>query len=125
MGVPQKFLAIGLLLLATLASGICLGLSGKPLKAFLSILHKLLAIGLVIFTAIRIAHSVRLFESRPTLLAAVAVLALSILAAFASGIVESIPGRESLAWLTVHRITSATAAIAAVIVARLWLLYKP
>jgi hypothetical protein len=121
----QKLIVIGWLLLLVLVSGLAVGLSKKPLHAPLSIVHKLSAVACLVFLILRIGTAIRLFESRPTLLAAVAVLALSILAAFASGIVESIPGRESLAWLSVHRITSATAAIAAVIVARLWLLDKP
>lgn len=125
MEVSQKFIVIGLLLLATLLTGVWLGLLGKPLNGLPGVLHKILALILVIFLAIRVVHSARLFDSRPALLAAVAVLAVSILAAFASGIIESIPSLEGPAWLVLHRVAASVAALAGAVTARLLILNKP
>ena len=124
MSFAEKFFVIGLLLLATLVTGLWLALLGKPLNGMLGVLHKIFALILVMFLAIRISYLIRLFESGPAMRAAVVVLLLSILAAFATGIIESVPSVEGVVWLTMHRIASAMAAIAGGVTALLLMLNK-
>lgn len=116
----QRLVLIGSLLFFTLVTGIWLGALGKPFNAPLSLFHKLLAIAWVIFSSISIYHAVKLHETGIAHLAVIAVLAISTVALFATGAQLTRPNLESPAWLALHRIASATVAIAAVITVRLF-----
>ncbi len=108
----QKLIAVGWLFLLALSSGIAMALFGKPLQAPVSVVHKLSAVACIVFLILRIGVAIRLFESRPTLLATIAMFVIAFLAAFVSGIVESIPAQASGLWLNLHRIAAIVAAIA-------------
>jgi hypothetical protein len=112
----QKLTVIGWLFFIALVTGVGTGFAGKPLQIPFSILHKLSAMVCLVFLVLRIAAAVRLFESRPLLIAALAIFTLGFLAAFASGIVQSIPAQAGALWLNLHR-ASAIVATAACIAA--------
>jgi hypothetical protein len=119
MAVAQKLAVIGWLLLAALASGFGTRHLGRPLSAPFSIVHKLASLLLAIFIAIRIVPAFRGFAGQPTLSAVAAIFLLSFAAAFATGVLESIPSQTSALWLNLHRISAGAAAVAAALVARL------
>lgn len=125
MATAQKLIAIGLLLMGTLVTGLWLGHFAKPLDPFLTSAHKLLALAWAIFAIILVSHSARHIESRAAFFAAIAVLGVSIVALFASGALLTMPKVEGAFWLTVHRITSVAAAVTGAIAARFILLSKP
>ena len=120
MGLSRKLVVIGLLFLATLATGFWRGNSRSP--AFPGLLHKLLGLAWVIYTAIVIYHAGRPVESRAAFFSAIAVLAVSMVALIATGSLLTLPQHESSAWLNVHRIASAIATIAGGVTVRLLLL---
>jgi hypothetical protein len=119
MDITRKLVVIGLLLLATLATGF-----GKPWNLPLSNFHKLFALAWVIYTAIVVYHSARQVESRTAFFAMIAVLAVSMVALIASGSVLTIPKLTSAAWLNLHRIATAFAVLATAIMARLFIVIK-
>ncbi|MGP8250991.1 MAG: hypothetical protein ACLQHF_03090 [Terracidiphilus sp.] len=119
MAVAQKLIVIGWLLLAVLASGLGMRWLGQPLSVAFSIVHKLAALLILIFIAIRIVPAFRGFAGRPTLSIAAAIFVLSVAAAFTTGVLESIPTQAGALWLNLHRISAVAAAIAAALAMRL------
>lgn len=119
MAVAQKLIVIGWLLLAVLASGVGMRWLGHPLSAPLSIVHKLAALLMLIFIAIRAAQAFKGFAGRPTLSIMAVIFLLSVVAAFTTGIVESVPSQSGALWLNLHRISAATVTIAAALLTRL------
>ncbi len=73
MGISRKLITITVLFLATVATGFWRGNSGSP--TFPGLLHKLLGLAWVIFTAIVVCHAGRPVESRTAFFSAIAVLA--------------------------------------------------
>ena len=124
MTITQKFIVTGLLLLATLATGIWLGQLGKPLNSPLSGIHKLLSLAWVIFTAIYIYRAARLIELSAAHFAVIAILGVSMVALIASGSLLTVPNLATAAWLAVHRIATAFAVAAFAFSARLFMLGK-
>jgi hypothetical protein len=120
MGLSRKLITIGVLFLATLATGFWRGNAGSP--AFPGLLHKLLGLAWVIYTAIVVYHAGRPVESRAAFFSAIAVLALSMVALIATGSLLTMPQHENAAWLHAHRIASAIAAIAGGVTVRLLML---
>jgi len=119
MDITHKFFVIGVLLLATLLTGF-----GRPWNLPFSGLHKLVALALVVYTAIVVYHAGRQVESRLAFFAVIAVLGVSIVALIASGSVLTLPNLANAAWLNLHRVATAVAVIVMAIMARLFLLSK-
>ena len=117
MGPRQKLVAIGLLFLAALATGIWRRNAGRP--AIASLLHKLLGLAWVIYTAVVVYHAERPIDSGAAFFAAIAVLAVSNVALIATASLLTLPQQESSARLNLHRIASVTAAIACGVTLRL------
>jgi len=124
MAVMHKFIWIGLLLLATLATGIWLGQLGKPLNPSLFTVHKLLALAWVVFAAIKIYHLARQTEPSAALFAVIAILGVSMIALIASGSVLTVPRLASATWMAVHSIATAIAVAAFAFTLRLFILSK-
>jgi hypothetical protein len=103
MAVAQKLIVIVWLLLAALATGLAARWVGQPLSAPLSVAHKLAALMMLILIGVRIVPALRCFAGRPTLANLTVIFVLSVLAAFTSGILESIPSQASALWLNLHR----------------------
>jgi hypothetical protein len=115
--VLDKLRIIGWLFVGILASGLCMIFADKVLHVPLAVVHKLLAV-VCLVVLLRYAGALRAFEAPPALPTAIIVFAVAFLAAFATGIVQSIPACTSSFWLNLHRIAAATAAIACAIAAR-------
>jgi hypothetical protein len=118
MTVTHKFIVIGLLFLATLATGFWRSKAGQA--AFPGI-HKLLALTWIVYTGLAIYHAGRRVEGRAALIAAIAVLALSMAALIVTGSLLTMPQHLNAATLNTHRMAAAVAAIAAGVTARLLL----
>jgi hypothetical protein len=116
--VVDKVRIIAWLFVAILVSGLSMIFAGKVLHAPLALVHKLLAV-LCLIVLLRNTGALRSFEAPPALPAAIIVFAVAFVAAFATGVVQSIPASASSLWINLHRIASATAAIACAVAARL------
>lgn len=125
MPIAQKLVVIAILLIAILATGFWLGASARPLNGFLFTIHKLLALGWVIYTAVVVYHAVRPVESRTLMITAIAVLAVSVVVLFTSGSLLSMPRPDEALWLTIHRVTSVLAIAAMAVTARIFILNNP
>ena len=103
---------------AILVSGLCMIFAGKVLHAPLALVHKLLAL-LCLVLLLRNVGALRAFEAPQALPITIIVFAVAFLAAFATGVVQSIPASASSLWLNLHRFAAATATIACAVAARL------
>ncbi|MGO9777024.1 MAG: hypothetical protein ACLQGT_13970 [Terracidiphilus sp.] len=119
MDLTQKLIVIGLLLLATLATGF-----GKSWKLPITGLHKTVALAWVIFTCVVVYHAGRPVETRTAFWAVIAVLGVSIVALIASGSFLTIPSIDPTAWLVLHRIATVFAVAAFIFTVRLFVLNK-
>jgi hypothetical protein len=114
----DKLGVIGWLVVAILISGLWAGFAGRFLHGPLAVVHKLLAV-LVLVWLLRISGMLRALAASPGLRVTIVVFALAYLAAFITGIVQSIPSCAGSLWLNLHRVGAATAAIACGIAARM------
>lgn len=114
----DKIRVVAWLFAALVVSGLCMIFAGKVLQAPLGVIHKLLAI-LCVVALLRNVGVFRALEGPPALFAALAVFAVACGAAFATGIVQSIPACASSVWLNLHRVAAATAVVACVFAFRL------
>lgn len=103
---------------AILVSGLCMIFASRVVQVPLSVVHKLLAV-LFLILLVRNAGVLRAPEATPALLAALSVFAVACLAAFGTGVVQSIPACASVLWLNLHRVAAAIAAVACFLAARL------
>jgi len=120
MTLTHQFIVIGLLFLATMATGFWRGNAGQA--AFPGI-HKLLALTWVVYTVMVIYHAGRPVESRAAFFAAIAVLAVAMAALIATGSLLTMPQHVNAASRNAHRIAAAAAAIAGGVTVRLLLLH--
>jgi branched-subunit amino acid transport protein len=125
MAILHRFFWIGSLFLATLITGIWLGLAGRALHPALSGFHKLLALAWVAFAAIRFYHLAGQMRLSEVLIGAIAVLGLCMITLIASGSVLTLPSLASANWVVVHSIASAIAVAAFGITLRLLALTNP
>jgi hypothetical protein len=106
MDATTKFVAPGIVFLLTLASGVWLSRSGKPLNTAIFTLHKLIALGAVVATAIRTYSVLKNADIQAILIALIIVIGLCVAALFATGALMSAnkPGYDRL--LTIHEVSS-------------------
>jgi hypothetical protein len=114
----NKLGVIGWVFVAILVSGLCMIFAGKFLHGPLALVHKLLAVFCLVWL-LRSAGALHAFAAPPALPAAIIVFAIAFLAAFVTGVVQSIPACASSLWLNLHRVAAAIAAIACGVTARL------
>jgi|HubBroStandDraft_1064217.scaffolds.fasta_scaffold55437_1 hypothetical protein len=113
----DRITLIGGLFGGVLVTGICMIFAGRSMQGPLAVAHKLLAV-ICLILLLRSVGALRAFHAPPALPIAIAVFAVAFLAAFATGIVQSIPASAGLLWLNLHRFSSAIAAIACAVAAR-------
>ena len=116
MGFAAKLLTPGMIFLLTLASGLWLSRSGKPLKTGIFTLHKLIALAAVVVTALQTYNTLKILEVQPIVVALLFVIGLCVVALFSTGALMSAekPGYRSL--LTIHRMAPLLAVVAGVAV---------
>jgi hypothetical protein len=95
---------IGVLFLLTLAFGIWLSHAGKPYSSLLFNIHKLIALGAVIVTALTVYQARAAVTIGSFTLIAVVATGLLFVALFVSGALLSIGQPDSAAILIVHRV---------------------
>lgn len=116
MDTTARFVTPGIVFLLTLASGLWLSRSGKPLKTGIFTIHKLIALATVVVTALQIYNALKIVVVPSTVIALVIVIGLCAVALFVTGALMSAdkPGYRSL--LTVHNLAPLLAVIAGVAV---------
>lgn len=100
-----------LLFILTLAFGFWLSRVGKPYNGALFNIHKLVALGAVVFAVIQISKTG--VSGSPLLLVALVAAGLCAVALFASGAMMSIGKVDYALTLTVHRVALAMLVVAA------------
>lgn len=90
MSLLDKFYPIGILLLIIIGFGIWVSRSGKPYNGLLFNIHKLVALGAVILTGIRLFRLEPLSTFPIMVILLIAMAGLSVIAMFATGAVLSI-----------------------------------
>ena len=81
-------------------------------------LRNTLLIVCLVLVLLRIAGALQLFASPPVLRAAIIAFGVTFLAAFVTGVVQSIPACAGPLWLNLHRAAAALAAITCAVAAR-------
>lgn len=103
METLSKFSVPAMGLALTLAFGLWLSQLGKPYSGILFNVHKLIALGTVVFAVLQISKTMDL-AGQPLLIAALIVAGLCAVALFASGALMSMVKLDYALTLTVHRI---------------------
>jgi len=114
MDTITKFTVPGIAFLLTLAFGVWLSNSGKPYNGILFNVHKLIALGVVIVTAIQVFKTLQNTEFQIALIALIVVTSLCIVALFATGALMSMDKLNYAVMLTIHRGAPILAVIAMV-----------
>lgn len=95
--------AIGFLL--TLAFGFWLSRKGKPYNGLLFNLHKLIALGTVILTAMAVYQALKVIDTSATIILLLIIAALSGIALFASGALMSAGKGEYRVMKLIHNVS--------------------
>ncbi len=104
METLTKFITPGIIFLVTLASGFWLSSLGKPYNGIIFNLHKLVALAVVIVTAIQVTKTLKLAADPQALVVILLVLAgACIVALFATGALLSLGKLEYGLMLFIHR----------------------
>ena len=104
MHILYQFAASGGLFILTLAFGFWLSHLGKPYNGILFNVHKLIALGAVVVTAIQMVKLLRGMETRVHVIVLLVVGALCVIALFASGALMSAGKLEYNLMLAIHRV---------------------
>jgi hypothetical protein len=102
--ILYKFVVPGGLFILTLGFGFWLSRLGKPYNGILFNVHKLLALGAVVVTAIQMVKLLRGMETQSLVNVLLVAAALCVIALFASGALMSAGKLDHALMLTVHRV---------------------
>jgi len=116
METVTKFITPGIIILLTLASGIWLRNSGKPLNTLIFTIHKLIALGAVVMTIIQFFGAIKNGESQSMVIALLILAGLCVMALFATGALMSIGKLSYDVLLGIHRGATILAAISTTLV---------
>ncbi len=114
MDAFTQFIIPGIAFLLTLVFGFWLSNAGKPYNGILFNIHKLIALGAAILTAVQLFTALKNIDIQvvPILLIVVAVV--SVIALFATGALMSMDKMSYQVMLTIHRVAPILAAVATV-----------
>ena len=112
MDIVTTFTAPGIVFLLTVATGLWLTRSGKPLKPAIFTVHKLIALGAVIAAAIQTYNVFKDVEIQAILIALIVLIGLCAAALFATGALMSMGKPAYGALLTIHKVALLLAIIA-------------
>ena len=104
MEIASKFIAPGIVFLLTLVFGFWLNNSGKPYNGILFNIHKLIALGAVVATAMQIYNIFKVMGSQSPIVILVILAAICVVALFASGAFLSIGNLNYQLMKTIHNI---------------------
>ncbi|HVN54917.1 MAG TPA: hypothetical protein VMT46_11355 [Anaerolineaceae bacterium] len=104
MDTLSRFIIPGAIFLLTVASGLWLGLSGKPLNGAIFNLHKLIALAGVVLTVLQVVRGLKGAEVQAPVVGLLVLAAVCVVALFATGALMSI-GKVDYSWMrTIHNI---------------------
>ena len=112
MNIAPGFLLPGIGFLATLSFGFWLSRLGKPYNGILFNIHKLIALGAVVLTALQIYNWLKVSEPQALLVGLIVLAGLSVVALFASGAFMSIGNLDHKTMKLVHNIAPVLLVIA-------------
>jgi hypothetical protein len=112
METASKFIIPAILFVLTLASGVWLSSAGKPLNPVIFTLHKLIALGAVVLTAIQIYNTFMSTPAQTLIIALVIIIGVCVVALFATGAFMSIGKNSYDLMLVIHRVALVLAPIA-------------
>ena len=112
METAAKWITPGIIFLLTLASGIWLGLAGKPLNGAIFNLHKLIALAAVVLAGIQVARGLTGIQTPAWLVGLLALAALCVAALFATGALMSLGKLDYRRLRAVHNIAPAVLVLA-------------
>lgn len=101
----QSFIAPGMVFLLTVVSGIWLSHSGKPYQAGIFTVHKLIALGGVVFMVIQMVKMTKGAEVQALFVMLLVLAAASVLALFFTGAMMSIGKLPQGVMLLIHQIS--------------------
>jgi hypothetical protein len=104
MNVVTRLIVSGLLLVFTLVSGVWLSNSGKPINSLILTIHKLIALGMVIFISMTVNQIFRGSGADLVQVILIVVSAVLFLALFTSGAFLSMGKPAGGIVLTIHRV---------------------
>ena len=104
MHILYQFAVPGGLFILTLVFGFWLSRLGKPYNGILFNVHKLIALGAVVVTAIQMVKLLRGMETQALVIVLLVVAALCVIALFASGALMSAGKLEYNLMLAIHRV---------------------
>jgi hypothetical protein len=104
MDIASEFITPGIVFLLTVASGLWLGNTGKPLNTIIFTVHKLIALATVILMGIAIYPMINYSQTQSLIIALVIVGALCVLALFATGALLSRDKPVNNNLLNIHRV---------------------
>jgi len=105
MSIALKIISTELPFVLAIITGIWLSNSGKPLNTTIFTIHKLIALGSVIFLAIIIRNLLKNAEINNVILILIIVAGFSVLALFVSGALLSLGKPVNNIILTIHSLT--------------------
>ena len=109
-----KFVTPVIVFLLTMASGVWLSRSGKPLNTAIFTVHKLIALGTVVATAIRTYNALKSAEPPAILIALIILIGLCAVALFVTGALMSANKPAYSMLLIIHKLSSFLALIVGV-----------
>ena len=112
MEIASKFIAPGIVFLLTLVFGFWLSNSGKPYNGILFNIHKLIALGAVVATAMQIYNIFKVMGSQSPIVILVILAAICVVALFVSGAFLSIGNLNYQLMKTIHNIAPVLMVIA-------------
>ena len=105
MSIVSKIIGTELPFLLAIITGIWLSNSGKPLNATIFTIHKLIALGSVVFIAVVIRNLLKNAEINNVILTLIIVTGLSVLTLFISGALLSLGKPVNNIISTIHSVT--------------------
>jgi hypothetical protein len=111
MSIIPNFLITGILFLLTLAFGFWLSHAGKPYNSLLFTVHKLIALGGVIYAGWQFFQWTKAANAPRTLTVLLVTAALCVIALFVSGALMSGGKLDYALMLTIHRVAPGVLAI--------------
>jgi hypothetical protein len=108
----SRFIIPGIVFVLTLVSGVWLSRSGKPLNTGIFTVHKLIALGAVVATAIQAYHALKGGEIQAILSALIILIGLSVVALFVTGALMSANKPAYNMLLFIHKVSAVLALVA-------------
>lgn len=105
MSIALKIISTEFPFVLAIITGIWLSNSGKPLNTTIFTIHKLIALGSVIFIAMVIRNLLKNVEIKTVILTLIIVAGFSVLVLFVSGVFLSLGKPVNNIMLTIHGVT--------------------